>query len=727
MIDIAIINGSNKDFLSLPRDVKIGFEYLNGALTFDTAIPGAFHMGLKLPAAPNSKILKMAHHIEVLPGVRALRAEISHKGTVVINGHLLLDSAKVTAESKVIDCDIIAEGIGLDLENTSIRDLLNEEIYDLGATTQEIVSAAAAHNNQFYPDTKICFPQLKNESHFGGKNEGDDGFVRLNWWDQALAEFKGNELNPAWVEIPYNGEPKWLNTHAIAPSVYVMPIVRTLFENSGYSLSGAYFDDTDLQKEILLGLYSLDKKEDRRALTVRLGQDFVWPTFYVNDAPPGSGFTLGAPVPWDTTEVDNTDAGPALGEFETVYPVEEEGRYVVQCVIFADFPSAVQVRFAKVTSGGSGTFFLNQTVSGPGQHFFTVTESLSAAYVGGTVYVMLTDLSNTGFTLNANTQLDIYRVDESTRNVFRGGFNLSKCVPNIPAKEFLLQLKIRWGIHVVLNQVTKEATLGFIEDIPSRPAFDLSSRVRIVSKEYSKSYIDQKRFVFKLSDGGKSIDWSRYQGAVLTDSDLPAAPIISQKPIYWVVSKNRFFEYTLEDGEDLFSWKAMEGDSWTQEIGVGEDHNVAIDGQLIPLEDTGDALVPLIDEDGNSEEYTMGTDGFPVRYMFFLGMTDGETGPYPAASQGVFDRSGNQIIARQQGLSDVVGSIKSPFVAWEKFLERTNGQPTVELELVHDMRVEEIPLDRPIRFKGVLMLVESIQEVLSNEDSRITLTARILK
>lgn len=728
MIEIAVIKDGKPSFLALPDGVRLSFEHINSAINFDFTVPGVFHMGLKLPAEPNAQILGQAHHLESAPRSRTLDVEVYHFGVIRFKGKLVIQSGTVSKAGDVIDCDLIANGIGVEIDGVSIRQLIDEQVNITTATvTNDRYDAWQSHvatkHGAIDADQQYCFPQFVNLNQYNGQNDGvesTDGVTYLNWYLAGGIEVRAPIENPEWNG---SGDPRrWLNTYAVAPSVYVMHMVKKLGEFIGYTMTGDYFNHPDLRKEIMVGLYSADKIFDQGAVTLRKSLDTVYNATFNNP--------LHQPFQFDQIIQDNNAGGYTLSGAAEQYLCAGAGQYFCQVTLLIHSTSSVTHEvelFRHASSGAAGTSagagFINTVAIPAGDSVHTISFVSPNMSAGQGLSFVFTPLTASTLTIKASTQVDFIPFEERRRNVWADGFNLANCVPDVPVKDWLKNLKLRWGLHVVVDDIQREMNFGFVRDIFSRKPVDITDLV--VSGDYQKQFSDSLHYTFKIAGTDDPYDEGRVQGVVESVDDLPSGAPISERHIYYVLSQNGFMEFSENPATETYEWQVIRGNALRQRIGSGQNKDITIRNKHLPLAEHDQKNVSELDTAGNSDEYGMGTDGFDEMYAFFYGLQPSPTNAW-LMSQTPFSTTGAALGSTQQTLNDALPDTDSPFTLWKPLIEKINGAPSVTLEMVHSLRVEDLPQDRLLRYGFRLLLIESITERLDSQGSQLSVTCKIV-
>lgn len=721
MIKIAVIDGGEKSWLTIPSDVRLNFKRTNTAFAIDSAIPASVHVGMKIPIDGNALILKQAHRTELYNRYDVFDIEVHFRDTLHFEGALLIDKSRVTRNERYYDCDILVNGIGNRLENVSIRDLVDEEVFITDSNNSSaryfaIDAHVKAKNGTVDPAEKYCFPTFVNLDQYGGANEGNDtvdGVTFVNWHQGLGAPILWPYQHPQWNG---SGVPRrWLNAAAVAPSVYCMHVLQQLADRIGYTISGDYFDDADLQREIMLGLYSLDKRFDFNALTLRKTVDFTYSTS--DPDPPNI-------LPFEETALDN--AGGNHNVAGPHYIVQEAGQHRVQLSMLTNTPTAAThdiVLYLHADDSSPGVAQIAEAVIiGSGDQYNTVVFTTNSLSVGQGLSVGMNSFATPTITFKANTQLDILPETERNRNIWKGSFNLRHCVPDIAASTWLKNLKVRWGLHLVVNEVSRSLSVHFVKDVLQRSAVDLTEY--LISEGHSKSRTESNTFEFKIEGTDAKIDFNRYQGTVQNLSELPDSAPITERHIYYVMSSNAFYEFDQADGTGPYQWNKIEGNAWRQYTGSGSIKSVTIPTRLLPMEEHEGLIVAEVDSPGNSDEYSMGTDGFESHYGFFFGeqYNNAIGGHSYLVTQTPISVSGAPLGSKHLSLSDAPEGFDTPFTLWKDVINLMNGAPRIEITMRHDVRVKDIPMDRPVRIHAREFVVESIDETLFQNSSFLTLT-----
>jgi len=657
---------------------------------------GSYVFSVSVPYEPNARAFEFPVKLNRMQVQTATASgTIKFKETRVQEGQWNARSST----TNVIELEMVIGGSHFNtlVEGKSLPEFFNiNHDYD-----RYLVSHANAIVNKFWPEVEFNFPSILNKS------------------------FYGEEINPDFSGIInyYNDggfDDKTINYTSMVPQMFLLYIIKHLFESQAYLPSGTIFDDTYLQRALLYNNFAIDSLESVH-FHAAANMD-------INYSP----FT----VLWDTNIVDPQNLyTAATGK----YKVATQGTYQVDVFMNGRVDSA-DIGFKQVAI----TLKYGNTIVA------THVEEVYAIVYPHWVYinvcfihtVELTDI-NESFSvqfayLDAGQKLyqswiehgniDIINKTHPQKNVVGQYINYKNHVPNMDVKEFLAAFYISAKIMPFFNHKLKTVELYFLRDLlGKRETVSLQNGlIEDTLKVYPNTYAG---LTFKLDFQGPDdlltnnfVIPETVKHTINTWDELEGY-VPSLGDVYFVTSLNAYIEYQFIDGE-------TDEDPGTYEWIVICDHHEdqVFDGGEEPISTTMAPMLmryndldgvgrnfPSIKAAGSSEAFGMENE-FPLRIMFYVGLqnqliySDEDINPYPLATTTKFNTNGDKVMPINYRMDELITRYWLPVIAW--FKRRFKVEFT---HLVTPSFIQQLDAKKPLFFENSIFRFTEIVVKIKNK------------
>lgn len=669
-IEISIIDRGEERFLNLPPKFSASFQYQSG-LFKNEAIPGSYAMGFKIPVEGNARILGLAHKIEVGNREYLYDARYYKNGALKHTGKLFVEYGNVSRENKELDTSFLIFSYGAISEGLSIRDVV-DDVVDLGAGPAAIAVTAKAASLLSYPESKICFPTIRNENFYSGDEYNPELF---NVWSQGEQEFKYNE----------DGSTQY----SLLPQVYLLHVLEKCFTHFGFTIKGDVFSNEKARKIHLVGRHAIDKLREGGAAEIATTYDQIMPIGVWTD------------VDWGEVIKDETDGGVTIPS-TTPYPAIQFEQYIVIIKLQVGAFSGSQFRIWYDSDAGTSwdgpfvptaneEFVINSGYT----PFVTQNIGLKIIVDGGEMEVL------------EGSNFFIYSVGNffNETNIWRGTFDLKDCVPDIEISSFLKFAKRVLCCDITTNSVSKEVDISFC-----KTKLNSAPQSLIIPEDYQKETFANERIRLKWDNEDTNFDESVITGQVASSSELPEAmPTFA----FYQLNTNQFIiPVHLGDSPPYYEWQVAATDLKSAYVGAGEIVDFSMGAKIPDMvevsDGTNDVLVPSFSGQGSTYLKKQGTRSWDLAVSLYHGLQEGSLDTYPFSSPYHVDLQGNIVSDFSLKMTEpVIGLFETFMKEW--FEARARSVRVKVKTLIPGRNPEEL-IGMPIVSDNQKFLVEEIAQ-----------------
>lgn len=681
VVRIAIVKSGTEYNLSLPSDFRMNVEDFNSAYSLDVAIRNGSSIGIRIPIEDNAEILDFAHELAVRNRVVSWEARVYEDEVPLFNGTLILNEVVDVYPDAFYDCDFINDNYAQVIQGKSIREVMDETV-DIGADAAAIAASAAAINGSFWPDEIVCFPTIYNADQYGGNVTDFIGW--LNRWNQDLQEFSLNY-------------PAYPGTHAMAPQVYLLEVVKRCFSFFGYRVTGNVFENQYLKQKFIIGLNALDRIGPLYSLSCKLLTQHD-----VDD-------TLAAPS-WEE-EISNFTGAAVTYPSATPYDPGENGTHLIKLELNV--------------GDSSGTLSIYDHLDNLLFSFTPDAYALNSVQFNATYFDSMTaagikfQMSAAGYCeIQPDSTIEFYAptyTDPTQLNIWRGDFNLKYCVPDKTIADFLKAFKLYAGADFKINSITKDVEVYFIENQLDSTKYK-TPKIASRERNFRTKPGAAKKYRVKWAKQDTSIIGENYKKAIFSTEQLPD-PVLEE--VYYVRSINAYMKAV--DG----SWQNIGPKSGYGEYGSGEVVDLPMTAVLCEMDkktyDGESIICPVVNTLGISDEARDGTNSWDLIFCTYHGLQQGSVDLYPLASAFEYTLDGTSlgwIHDRADGSGDSFATI-----FWSRWLTHlSRNWPTEVLVLSGDPAVTVADPRTKWNVDHNDYLIQSIERELGRKENLIRFT-----
>jgi hypothetical protein len=679
-IAISVIVDGEERFLNLTPKQKAQFQQQSPVFEF-SRIPGTYSFGLEFPLEGNSELLGMAESKFVRDTPLFVESRFYFRGNIQYVGLLLIEEVNKSREKGSIDTSFIVNGWASNISDVSIRTVCDEEI-DLGDSQTEIVAAAKTASQAGYPDSKIYFSPFRNLSHYSV----EDGYsgTDFNSFDQSSQSFRFNTDSST--------------SYGLAPSVYMLEVLKRCFEYFGYEATGDVFENPKLQKVLVEGLHSLDDIGVLGSCLLTTSADVEIPTDY----------TWPDPL-FDEVVEDFTVAGvnELSGNF---FPIPVTG----------DYRFDITIAFGDKTGPDNVGLFIPGHYASP---IWTYTGSGNETVTYTGVIPLNSSLTNPCGLLLDSGFSTIEVLEGSTisitpvisafadSNRFLGQFKIGDCLPDITISDFLIAIRKAFGINVFFNDLSKVGFCTLYDQVLGQDFVTIDD----FGYEYKKEILEER--LLKINWGNSKTDVSdlRIEGSFDTVDDLP---IPKPGRIAHAFQTNNWYVAKLNDGETNWEWVVLGPKIDGVQIGSGRSESVVSSAKLPKIDliemDSEEVLCRVYDEEGSSSWQEQGQRTWPLYFSIKHGFQPGGVNDYPLSSPYEYDYDGN--VVSDFSLLYERENIGAYEVFWKAFVQKLYQSSRITIHSLLKRSAGEL-LKSKIKIDGVEYIPEKIVPEFTDDSS----------
>ena len=267
--------------LYIPKDTTLVLEQHNNSFDIDN-ITSDIIWTFDIPAKPNAATLDFAHYINI-SNHKLYRCEVSFQGIVIAEGNLYVQSVQ---DEKTISCGIALDGLGEDFG----KRLLKENDYGDDVVISQPTATLEQHrakwlqflygslnansiykfflftSEQFYKNNEAYGYHLNQWSTLQDEHDEDHLWAkyinRLVTYVRQGVEIILNQADTIQQGVKLfntlgNVSDK-LNGYAFAPAIRLDWLVRKVFANAGYSVTGDFLINDHIKKLYLQSMNAMD-------------------------------------------------------------------------------------------------------------------------------------------------------------------------------------------------------------------------------------------------------------------------------------------------------------------------------------------------------------------------------------------------------------------------------------------------------------------------------------
>ncbi|MFK5855224.1 MAG: hypothetical protein QM503_03770 [Bacteroidota bacterium] len=604
-----------------------------------------------------------------------------------------------TSTTKTINLEMV---IGMGHFNTLVDGHKLAEYFDDETTHVDIAAHINSQVTKVYPEVNHQFPCILNTAFYEGVTYGFSGVIN-DYKDSFLSDY-GHHNN-------------------IVPQLYLLYIVKQLFQIQGYKPVGNVLKDSTLLKTLLYNNFAIDKLES---------------VYFYGEAINDIVLTTSV-IKWDTNIVDPQSNYTAL---TGKYRVTSSGTYKIDlnitCKLHDEGDQYDRIGFLIIEILYNDIVVHRHTqvahtplvlVTVALTHNHTVLPSdINKDFTTKCYYI--DDLEAKYASYIDEGDITIVNSTSPEVNSFGDTINYRNHVPDMEVKSFLPAFYSNKKILPFFDHDKKTVELVFLSDLLSINSItDMSEGlVKNTLKHHGNDYTG---LTFKFDWQGPDaliennfIEPDNVKDTVATYPDLPTTKIVGD--IYFITALNAWYKYEYiepENEEDPGTYKWI-GIADKHPDVVYDDGNTPILGSIPPMlmrchEDPENYFMrnmASIEAKGTSEAFAI-ENSFPLRLMIYNGIKDGvpfveaqATLDYPMASTLKYQTDGTVILPFNYTWEDLIKQYWIPIIAWYKRRLPIDFNNLVEPEFIKTFDFQD-----KFFFQKTLVLYEEVVIKIKNK------------
>lgn len=761
MISFQLDNGEQ---ISLQAGAKV--EFLLASSLFDDDIPGAHSTSIEVPDVDgNFRKLGFANRFDLLQ-----RSIVHDNVQMLVDGRPEYAGKLYVRRSneRNLSCFFVPNGFAADILDQNLQDVEYGADVNLGSTTTDVVSAASAYVAQNYPDVTFNFPsmyapkayspedalawvsvedidfmdveasydvndfvkfQILNEPNLYGvyrcitataafetpintpaKWELQNGNCIVNNWDDASGEFYANSKDG--IET--------FNKHAISPQLFAKFVIERIGGTYGHQITGEFMQDAGTDQLLVHNNVLLDRGE--REDYARASQDGVFDAAFNPNA--GSGVQIvnaanNELVFNDETTPPNEDADSVLAQAGTAtrYYIQNAGNHTFQFFINISTNTTtgftrlvLELPYSGATPNISDNFGVIPTAY-TGSFEYTFTYEAQPADVGQYVEFQIRNITASNYlAMDAGSTVIVTNDAASNMNRYSGTVQYNKHVPDVSVADFLIALKRRFNLNVIIDPRSKVITLDYAKDILDRQPDDYTDILQQVTFDFKEPEGVTITETFNAGLDVEDGDGITIADTVnsLADIDTLALAEYELNDVIHAKADNKL--YRILPRNSVQKQAVPMGNYYPEMVYGNGKRTIDMIGQPANMEtiySDGDALVlPRFDFVFSSDLFGMGRNDCPLIFSFWRGLKDGQNSvvQYPFASPHAYNPDGSAISGAVdlRFFDDAASIWNQQHERWHRKVDRT-----LQVFATANMNLKEIfqwNFRKPIRRRHDLML-----------------------
>lgn len=563
------------------------------------------------------------------------------------NNRMLLSGTwkAISTNGKTIKLEML---IGAGEFNSLVDKKTLPEFFDIETTVADIVLHVNEQVTKTWPEVNHNFPTIFNPKFYGDTASDDNPNKQ---WGGFMNDFAGTFLVTA------------KNNNTISPQLYLLYILKRLFEANGYTAKGSVFSDSMFQKAMIYNNYALDKLHSN-AFYGELNDDAVQPQAFI--------------IEWDENLDDPGEHYDGAGK----YRVTTEGNYKINLsLLHKPVSTPVSPYYYRIEIFyGSNLLYEFQSANNPGVNLIQDnnehSEYINTANVGDDLYIKLRWIDGNGQWVIGYVDtgsVTIVNQDAPEYNIYLNNFNYKNHVPDKDVKEFLLSVYNSAKILPFFNHEKKEVELIFLKNVLSATAKQeianglYRDSLNINTNDYSGFKFG---FTFDgpddlIKDNFSPVDSATVKAELDKWLDVPGMAVSGT--IYFIKSINAWYRRYYDEDTETWYWKAFMDNILPYTLGNGSEELTSILApMLMRCEANADNLrrnTPAISSPGTSSAFGIANE-FPLRIMFWIGLSGTSNGIYPFATTVKYDTGFNEVLPMSWVPEEIAAVYLDEFIKW---------------------------------------------------------------
>lgn len=694
---------SNGDEITLEANAKVEFELVSSVFSDD--IPAAHSTSISVPDVNgNFKKLGYANRFDVLQRViRHDNVKMVIDGRPEYTGKLFVRRLN----ARGLSCFYVPNGFATDILDKKLVDVDYGADVTLGSTTSGIVSAASGYVPQNYPAVNFNFPTMyapkaynvedavawrsvdntdvfefdtayavgdyvnyliDGEPNLRGiyrcitattagedpittpaKWQLENGNCLVNNWDHGSAAFYSNDITGL----------ETFNKHALSPQLYTKFILQSIAGTYGHRFYGDFMQDTATDQLLTHNNVLLDRGE--RSYFVRAEQDGVFDAAFNPNAGSGVQIVTAANnelIFNDEVTAPNEDADNVLNQAGTAsqYQIQNAGNHTF--TFYISISSNTTIGFTRLVlylpySGGTPNIGDNYAVipaGFTGVFEYTYTYNALPADVGQYIQPELYNITSSySIAMDAGSYMVVNNNAVENMNRYKGTVVYKQHVPDVTVADYLIGLKRRFNLNVIIDLRTKAIRLDYAKDLLTAAPSNYTDILQQTTYDFKDP---QGLEINETFNSGLDIEDGEGVTIVATVNSLEDIDVLYMAPLnigdvihalaenklYRVAARNSVTKYAEPLGNYYPQFTYGDGKRTLEMIGQPANMETV-------LTDADSIVVPRFDFVFSSDLFAMGRNDMPLVFSFWRGLQNGQKGvvQFPFASPHAYLPNGSSI------------------------------------------------------------------------------------
>jgi hypothetical protein len=694
---------SNGDVITLDAKAKVEFELVSSL--FDDDIPGAHSTNIQVPDVNgNFKKLGFVNRFDILQRtIQHDDVRMLIDGRPEYTGKLFVRRKNKTG----LSCFYVPNGFAVDIQDAMLQDVNYGSTVNLGSNTAAVVAAATAYVAQDYPAVNFNFPSMYapkaysiedarawrcidntdaldldtdyivNE-YVSGDINGVGGLARLyrciinaaagetpftapSKWQEENGNCVVNNWDPSAIAFHFNTIDglETFNKHSLSPQLFGKFILNRIGATYGHQIIGEFMDDETTDQWMVHNNVMLDRGE--RQFFTRSEQDGVYDGALNPNA--GSGVQIvtvasNELVFNDEVTAPNEDADGILTQAGTAtqYIIQNAGEHTFTFQL--NFSTNTSTAFTKLVlrlpySGatpniGDALAFIPTAYTGVFE--YTYTYDALPADVGEYIQVEIYYLSGAQYiAMDAGSFLIVENNAANNMNRYKGDVVLNQHVPDVTVADFLIGVKRRFNLNVIIDNRAKIIRLDYAKNVLAREADDYSNILQLSTFDFKDP--EGLAITEKFNAG---IDVTDGEGLAITDTvgalvDIDTAALAAYRIGDIVYSRSDNKLYRVVPIASIYKG-VVPINNYYPELVYGDGKRtlemIGHPANMESLVHEGDVpVLPRFDFEFSSDLFGMGRKDCPLIFSFWRGLKYGQQGAqqFPFASPHPYEPDGTAI------------------------------------------------------------------------------------
>lgn len=709
------------------RGTKLRFEIASPIFEAN-AIPGSYICPFDLPVNGND-VFENAEFIEVNRIYKKYNCVVYVDGFPLYGGELILNNPSPNKYR----CSVILTGINTDFAEKPLNELdYGSDIVVGGSPHSATTVATMAANANLYNLYDFYFPVIHAVNFYGSSDDyelspanadyggeivlgaGKTGKY-INNWNAELQRFEINSIRGN-VDLADNA-------YVLVPQFKLVYIIKKIFENTGYKISGDFMSNAFINKLLFLNYFALDEKYKK---------------YYVAARRPNTQliYSLNKVIFTDDSSLGYEDADNCFNTLTSEYEIKAAGFIDINCQLRAKSEISGMTQFLYrrlyITDGVNEFQFFEDfsgAVSSNVFNDFAAKASYNASITDiGKKIILKTGLYRNGFYNTSHTissaKISFTHTSYQNLNQYSNKIHVANHVTGNTAGDVLNAIKANFGLAMWFDMDGKEVEISFLKDLlKSYNYIDISEMAIKNSLDISLEEAKGYKITQKNDDEAKDVKLYENIGSFVKKTDLPTPDKLNV--IAEVLQEGCIYKYKKNDSDFSLNWEKY-GTS-VSEIAKGKaQEETAMEIGIMTNVLMQNRLLPDSKQQGTSEYFETGVNETDMQLLIWHGMQADKNGLlYPFASSLKYNAAGNEISDNELRLDGESGTYEMFLKEWYDFM---NNAETIRLQLKFksDILIKLLQIFKPqsnktthqcrkVKYNGSIMLPKNISFLIPTD------------